>query len=228
VQQDLDRAGRRLLCLGAPHDGTPTFAADGAIAWIGSLAHGLSDLRPILHDVGGPGAPNLRRCSVLELGSVRSLPDGSFLVVPGFQPGAHLFDNIGRLLRTWDTEALGIPPPRCAEISDKEKYELRFEPERRVAWVNAHAVVDEVLPLPQGPGLVVRSRGADGLVRWQLKILGAERVTTHDLPFTSNRPFDRLRGDARNGRIVLLRVPRNSLKDRDAPGELAVLEAPRG
>ena len=224
---DLDVRGGRFVLLGE----SGTFERpwdDGAIAWLGSLGQGPRELKPVLYDATGPGALNLSRCSELELGAVRFLGDGSFLVVPGGQPGAHLYDSRGALRRTWDTARLGLDPVRCSEMSGEEELQLSVDTTKSMAWVNAHRVLDEILPLREGPGLLTRSR-VDGIVRWELKVLGTDRVATYANPVTSDRPFDRMRGDVRGERIVLLRSAHIATRaggGREA-GEILIAELPR-
>ena len=228
VTTDLDVHRRSFVVLG--ESGTHERPwKDGAIAWLGSLDSGPQKLRPILYDAGGPDNPGLNRCQTLELGGVRFLADGSVVVAPGSEPGVHLYGPGGDLVRSWDTARLGLERIRCSALTDEEMSDLDLHPDRRLAWLNAHRIVDEILPLPQGPGLVLRWRGADGTVHWQLAVLGATGIATFDLPFTSDRPFDRLRGDVQDGRIVLLRSAHTSFlpAGRDAPGEVVVTEVPR-
>jgi hypothetical protein len=86
------------------------------VAWVGPASeHPAQDLKPLpLYDAGGAKSPGLVNCIELLLGAARFLRDGSVLVVPGFQPGAHLFSADGRLLRSWDTTALGLDVMDCA------------------------------------------------------------------------------------------------------------------
>jgi hypothetical protein len=87
-------------------------------------------------------------------------------------------------------------------------------------------VIDEVLVLPQGPGLVVRT-WSGGSARWELNVFTAGGVRRYPLPLTSSRPHDHLRGDVRDGKIALLRSLHNS-GGATAEAEIVVLAAPRG
>src|SRR5436305_6560944 len=100
---DLDVAGDRFVILASRRGEKGQFAPEGAIAWTGSLRRGLSDLRPVAYDATGPGARNLGACSNFHMGGVRFLGDGSFLVVPGVQPGILLYSPEGKLIHTWDS-----------------------------------------------------------------------------------------------------------------------------
>jgi hypothetical protein len=205
IVEDLDLAGSKLLLLG-----NPAWSASSvpSILWTGPLTeHPASDLKPLpLYDLGGAESPGLVNCDELLLGAVRFLPDGSFLVVPGFQPAAHHFSAGGRLLRTWDTQALGLDALDCAHLSAEQHRLFGRSPSARFAFLNQHRVLDEILPLADGPGLVLRWV-AGGKVHWEVKVLqSGARVLTYQVPFTGEVPYDRLRGDVRGNRIVLLRA----------------------
>ncbi|HVT57504.1 MAG TPA: hypothetical protein VHR45_03815 [Thermoanaerobaculia bacterium] len=225
---DLDVAGKQLLVLGARRDAKNDFAPDGTIAWIGSLDKGLADLRPVLADSRGAGAPNMVACALFEMGGVRFLADGSFVVVPGVQPGAYLYDAKGKLLRTWDTGAVGLDSD-CASVSEAEHRRMAVDFDARVAWLNRRRTLDEILPLPQGAGLVVRSV-VDGRPHWQLKLLRPSGgvVATYDIPIAPDSPRSHLRGDVRGGRIVfVLCTYEQDIKTKRRPASRLILaEAP--
>jgi len=230
----LDVAGDRLLLLGLPLSAVKNgFAPTGTIAWLGPL-RALWDgegLQPLLSDVAGPGAQSLGMCATIPLGAARFLDDGTALVVPGVQPGVHLFGASGRPLRSWDSHKLGIDAVDCAAMDRRDAHKLRVASRARAELLNSHRVVDEVLPLHEGPGLVIRYVEG-GKVHWQLKILqSGDRVLAYDLPFTGNLPFDRLRGDVRDDRIAFLVSEHEAEKDRpQVPARLilARLSATRG
>jgi hypothetical protein len=230
IGDDVDLLGRRVVFLGYPRDAAEAEGdAKRGFLWLGTLAEPFKDFQPVLLDAHGPGPRASSACLLEELGSVRFLGDGSFVAVPGVEPGVHLFSPEGKLVRSWDSGQLGLDSARCGELSDKEWRTLRLHPEQRLARVNRMRVVDDVLPLPQGPGLLVRTF-ADGEVSWALEVLEGDRVVTYAIPFTSRIPADRLRGDVRGDRIVLLRSAHlDLLSGSDSqPGELVVAEVPRG
>jgi len=205
IAQDLDLSGNRLLLLGNPQWSS---APAPSIAWVGPVSgHPEKDLKPLpLYDSAGSKSPGLVNCSELLVGGARFLPDGSVLVVPGFQPGAHLFSPEGRLLRTWDTTALGLDALDCAHLSAAEHQLFGRSPRARFDYLNQHRVLDGILPLKEGPGLLIRSV-KDGKVAWDLKVLqSGERVLSYQVPVSGELPYDRLRGDVRGNRIVLLRA----------------------
>lgn len=201
---DLDASGDRLLVLGQRRDEEGRFAPDGALAWIGTLGEPVDDWKVLQLSVDGPGAANMDACAILELGAVRFLDDGSFLLVPGVQPGIFLYDPQGRLVRTWDSDELGFHAG-CG-ISEPQKYRLSADPDARQDWIDGRRILDEILPLPSGPGLVIRSR-EQGLTTWELVVLGSGGSThRYRIPFESPSHRTRLRGDVRGSRLALLVV----------------------
>lgn len=223
---DIDLRGDRALILGALKDEKERFAPDGAIAWTGSLERKLSDRKPVYYSVSGPGARTINNCGPYDMGAVRFLSDGSFLIVPGVEPGAYLYDPSGRLVRTWDTREIGLDAEDCENLDPKVRDRLFAVPEPRWAWLNRRRILDDILPLPQGPGLIVRSV-SQGRPRWELKVLDRSgEITTYSIPLTSRTDLAHLKGDVRGGRIVLL----HNEFGRDAPSappRLFLAELPR-
>lgn len=201
--EDIDVGGRRLAVLGARRDDKGDFAPDGAIAWLGSLEKDLTDLRPILRDQRGEGAPNLNACGNFELGAIRFLQDGTLLVVPGVQAGAYLYDAGGRLVRTWDTVALGLDND-CPGLQPEQAQQLRH-PASRVVWLNQRQTLEDILPLAQGPALLIRSV-SDNRPTWKVKVLSQNGpgAKTYAVPVPPVNELSHLRGDVRNGKILLL------------------------
>jgi hypothetical protein len=224
----IDLFGNRLLFLGDP---TPrrleSLEPSGGIAWIGRLSsHPERDLKPFLYDVAGAPPKSLFYCMSLGMGAVRFLVDGSYLVVPGFQDGVFLYSAGGALLHRWDNAAVGLDAPDCASMDLAQaqlfagSYPARFE------FLNRYRVLDEILPLAEGPGLLIRSV-ADGAVHWTLNVLHGDQVTSYPVPITGSVPFDRLRGDVRGNRIVFLRTWHGfGANPTFRPGRLYVAEIP--
>jgi hypothetical protein len=203
----LDLQGNRLLLLGDP---TParddTLQSHGEIAWIGPLSgHPERDLKPFLSDVAGPRAPSLYNCNTLELGAVRFLADGSYLVVPGFQDGIHLYGPAGQLQRTWKNADVGLDAPACASLDPKQEEQFRGSYAARFDFLNQHRIVEEILPLREGPGLLIRYV-AGNTVHWTLNVLHGDTITRYPVPITGDLPFDRLRADVRGDQIAFLRT----------------------
>ncbi len=212
---DLDLAADRLLLLGARRAEDGRMSPDGAIAWLGSLDKGLRDLEPVLYSTSGPGARALNACGVLEPGAVRFLADGSFVIAPGVEPEVSRFDPQGKLLRTWSAETVGVDG-RCG-LSDEEMYRVSRDLDARWAEMNRRRLIDEILPLPQGPGLIVRSATPAG-TRWELKILGQDgSVASREIPITSPSGLAHLRGDVRGDTVVFLVAEYGHPSQRAAP-----------
>jgi hypothetical protein len=232
---DFDLYGDKVLFLGlARHkrdNNPPAFAPQGDVAWLGTLSDGFEKLKPVLYDAGGPGAPNLYNCGTYPIGAVRFLADGSFVVAPGFQDGIHLFNAESREIRSWTNAQVGVDTHTlCSQMTEAEEVEFRKEGDFFQRWFNSHHGIDDILPLPQGPGLLVRSWGTDGQAHWMLKVLQPGSIATYAVPVTGSRPFDRLHGDVRNGRIVLLLsnsgypYPKSPA---DLPAEVFLMELPK-
>ena len=223
--EDIDVGGRRLAILGAIRDDQGDVAPDGTVVWLGSLDQELTDLRPVLRDQRGVGAPNLNACGNFELGAVRFLPDGTLLVVPGFQAGAYLYDAGGRLVRTWDTVALGLDND-CPSLTQEQIDQLRF-PDPRVAWLNQRRTLEDILPLSEGPGLLIRSVSG-GRPSWTLKVLDRNGAghRTYAVPIPPVSDLSYLRGDVRKGRIVLLLYTRDRTYINHLTGRVITAELP--
>ena len=233
VVEDLDLAGDRLLVLGAlnysQEPGNP-FAPDGAVAFLGSTRNdGTQELKPVLFDPEGRGARRLGNCEDFALGAARFLPDGSFFIIPGFQPGAHLFSPEGVELRSWNTALLGLDADvGCASLTWEARDQMRGHGNLRAKWLAQYRIVDEVLPLPSGPGLVIRSV-KEGEVHWELDVLGAGGIAGYEIPIEGRTVYDRLRGDYRDGKIVLAVIDDSHRPEsKQAPSKLVVLEFPKG
>lgn len=202
---DLDVSGDRLVVLGTRRDEKGHYAPDGAVAWVGTLSKGLSDLKPVFYSSSGPGAQNMNSCGRLELGVVRFQPDGGFVVIPGVEPGVYLYDAQGSLVHTWETD--DIIDAECGLTRENSKRVLT-DPLQHYAWHNRIRKLDDVLPLDRGPGLLLRTVHA-GTTRWELMVLDRrkpDRQERYAVPVTSTHPAAYLRGDVREGEIMLLRL----------------------
>ena len=228
--QGIDARENRLAIVGLRRDEKGRIGADGAIAWLGSLDQKLADLTPLLYDAGGPGTPAMNRCVGAPLGAARFLPDGSLAVLPGTQPGVSLYDDKGKLVHTWDTGALGIDTD-CVGLSEESARRLSAHAPERHAWMNQRRIVDALLPLSQGPGLVVR-RVERGRTRWELKVLRREGpAQSFAIPIEGENEFFSLRGDVRSGKIVFLlreMVFRGGGRDHPRLPRVIVAQPPAG
>ncbi|MFL6201871.1 MAG: hypothetical protein ACJ76J_22080 [Thermoanaerobaculia bacterium] len=220
---DLDVFEDRLVVLGARKEERGRFAPDGAIAWIGSLDKNLADLKPVLFSVAGPGARPMDACGAFETGAVRFLGDGSFLVVPGVEPGIFLYDRTGKLLRSWEARAVGLDA-ECG-LSDEQMMLLSASLEPRSAWINQRRVLDDIIALPQGAGLLIR-QVANGKTNWQVKILRRDgQIASHVLPFTGPSPHWHLRADVQGKRIAYL-LKEYAASSPPSPSRLVVTTLP--
>jgi hypothetical protein len=224
----LDVHDNRLAILGARRDEQQRFAPDGAIAWVGSLDKQLSDLKPLLYDVLGPGAPTMNRC-LGRLGAVRFLSDGTFVVVPGVQPGVNLYAESGHLLRTWETAALGIDTD-CGSLTEQQSLRLSAHFAEFHAWLNQRRTLDAVVPLPQGPGFIVR-KVEKGKTHWDLKVLRPNGTAEgHPVPIEGNGELFHLAADVRSGKMVFLlheTLPRGLGRSLPVPPHLIVAQVPK-
>jgi hypothetical protein len=218
---DLDVWQDKMVLLGARKDEKGNFSPDGAIAWLGSLSRDLTDLKPIRHESSGPGARGMDACGPFEIGAVRFLADGRFVVAPGVEPGVFLYDPSGKLERAWDSATLGLDAG-CG-LAAEEKYRLLADVKPRNEWINRRRELDDVVALPEGPALIVRT-SAQGTTRWQMKVLGARGVRTADVPFTFPSADAHLRADVRGDRIAYLVV--DHVWTSNLPSRLIVTSLP--
>jgi hypothetical protein len=201
--QAVDVRDRQLALVGVRTDENRNFAPDGAIGWIGSLDKRLSDLHAIAFATTGRGATAMLNCGSFGMAAVRYLPDGTLLMIPGVQPGALLFDTHGRPLRVWDTGALGIDTD-CGSLTPQQRARLPANYMDRLAWINQRRTVDSILPLPDGPGVLVRTVTGSA-THWQIKVLHGDGTwTTVEVPLRGASANAHLRGDVQGRRIVLL------------------------
>lgn len=206
IPMDIDVDGDRIVVLG---EGRPeaSVPATGGVAFLGRMsATGLKDYRPVLSDVHGLEMRSFYNCSRMKMGAVRFLADGSFVVVPGFQPGAHHFDASGKLIRVWSQAETGLSTD-CSGFSEDEADRKIFSKgvAGMTSWMSGQRLLDDILPLPEGPGLLVRSVDAQRKTSWQLRVLKRSGgVATYEVPLAGGLE-DRLSGDVRDGRIAVVR-----------------------
>ncbi len=222
----MDAQGDRFLLIGTPRKGgKPQF---GASAWLGSTKEG-GAWQPLLAD------PDLTYtlANPLPMGAARFFPDGSCVIATGFQDEIVRFDRSGHRVRSWPASALGIDTMKAvAAMTQDDADRMARSLPVLAAFLASHRIIDDVLPLPEGPGILVRSVGAGGSVHWALKVLRSDGVATYGVPIVGKGPYERMHGDVRDGRIVLLRS-NSGFPLRDAPqemrgGEIVVLGLPKG
>lgn len=225
VVVDLDLSGDRLLVLGALRDERQRFAPDGAIGWLGAVGGGRGALRPVLYSRDGAGARSMGECGMLHLGAARFLADGSFVLVPGVEPGVFWYGPSGDLRRAWESGEVGLED-ECATVLGRTG-DVAADPVLQNRWLAQRTTLDEILALPGGPGLVLR-RTEGGINRWTLVRLdsggGVERI---ELPFTAPSGWAHLKGDVRGRRVVFLVVEHGSRAEApEAPPRLIFAELP--
>jgi hypothetical protein len=219
---DVDARADTAAVLGSDSGPLQGLARDGTIAWIGSLSKNMSDMRPLMKGRSSPGGKDMARCSILETGAIRFMQDGSLVVVPGVEPGVYRYNSAGKLTQTWETEPLGIVDD-CS-LKESELLLLARDFGERLDWYASRVILDEILPLPGGPALVLR-RVEKGVTKWDLVTLPyrgkSQRVA---LPVTMPTPRAHVRGDIRGDRLVLLVFDDALPKQKSAaPPRLVVL-----
>lgn len=215
---DVDVHDKQILISGLRRDAAGSLGSDGATAWIGRIDSGGETLRPILPFRSRKA---IEDCAGFGLGVVRFLGSGSFVVVPGSEPGVYLFGNDAKLQRVWQTDALDLSV-NC-NLSRDEQIVLAQKPVARAQWINRHAIVDDVLDTEAGPALIVRKLAA-GTTRWEIVRLGGTLPSTEDLPVTSPSPWAHVRAAMRGRRAVLLIADRLPGRDDGAAPRLVVVE----
>lgn len=198
---DLDLREDQILLIGVRREDRGALAPDAAIAWQGTLATEV-ELQPVQRSAAGRGAASMQDCALVDLSQVRFLSDGSFLIVPGVDPGIYLYDRNGALAEAWDTSRLGIDtgcPPH-----HEQRPSLAADPAARTRFLSSRRVVDDILPLTDGPALVVRSVTGEA-VRWEVVRLteASAPLQVVRLPF-AGRAGDRLKADVRGDRVAML------------------------
>lgn len=201
---DLDLFGDQLLILGSWRDENGAYTPDGAIAWLGPVGAGQKGLRPVLYSSYGPGARGMGECGNLGLSGARFLADGSFVLVPGVEPGIFWYSKSGELQRTWESSAIGLED-ECKPMLGITG-PIRIDPHAQNQWLGQRRVVDEILPLAAGPGIIIRERhGAE--IHWRMAMLTIDgKVSWLDLPLKGSSTYSHLKGDVRGSRIVFLVV----------------------
>jgi len=222
---EVDIRGDEIVMLGLPD--TETFERSrGGVVWRSDLSKGLSRW-DVLYESEAVASDSHVINLQAALGSVRFLPQGGFVVAPNFLPGVLLFSASGSLQRRWTPEEIwGSGKPGKAAVGDEEAWRnWKFEPEELRRVLASRRTIDAVLPLPEGPAIVVREPRGD-TARYRLGVLGPE-IRWYDIPLGNVSPMARLRGDVdEQGRIVLAAVERWP-QAPVASSEVLVLRLPR-
>jgi hypothetical protein len=218
--QDVDVRGDEVILLGFPDLKTymdrPAGSGAGLI-WKSSLSDGLKTWE-LIYTSDAVARKGGTLSNWLFLGSIRFLKDGKFVVAPNFEPGVLLFNASGSLRRTWTPEEIW-GEGGSAEVPDQDSRKLK-------SVAASRHLIEEVLPLAEGPAIVVRDSGGSG-TRWRLGVLGDE-IAWYDIPVSGVDRIARLRGDVdEHGRIVLVGAQRELYEEaRLSKSEVIVLSLP--
>ena len=213
---DVDIDGDRLLLAGLHRDEQGRYASDGTIAWLGTLSGGEGSLRPILpfkslNAVSG--------CASFDLGKVRFLKDGSFIVVPGAEPGVYLFSKEGRVQRIWPSSVFGLDID--CDFPFEEKSMMLMKPLMRNQWLNRRAIIDEVIETPAGPAVIIR-KVTNKTTHWDLLLLNSATPVPQPLPITSPSPWAHISGDVRGNRVVFV-IADHEMLEGGAPSRMILM-----
>jgi hypothetical protein len=195
---DVDARGDRFLVSGLRRDPDGRLGADGAVAWLGTLANGEIALRPLLPFKSRAAIEN---CAGFGLGVVRFLADGSAIVAPGAERNVYRFGTDGRLSKVWNTDEMGVNVD--CELTRDEQMVLGTKPAARQQWVNKHVVIDDIVETPYGRAALLRK--TDGRkTTWSLVALDDGVARAQTLPVTSPSPWAHAAAATRGRELVLL------------------------
>jgi len=224
----LDIRGDDIVMLGFP-DGETYERSRGGMVWQANLAKGLDALHgwKVLHESEEVAGDINRMRQDAALGSIRFVPQGGVAVAPNFLPGVLSFSDSGSFKQRWGSEDLWGGEVRAKAEGPEEKgwQEGSFGKDELRRFLASRRTIDAILPLPEGPAIVVRESKGDE-ARYRLGVLGP-KVRWYDIPVGNLSAMARLRGDAdKNGRIVLVGVERGPTAPV-SQSEILVLELPR-
>jgi hypothetical protein len=226
----MDVQGDKVALLG--HPGSSEFRESGwAFLWSSTLRDGLTSWKPI----GGLFLTSSADARVLFnrlLGSLRFLPSGDLIVVPGAKPGVFLVSSAGKVKRHWSPpeleaslrEALGE-----SEEAPPQEQAFDLQPAQSMEQVVSELdgrrfLVEDVVPIRKKPAIVVRYRSPDG-VGFYLGVLSDE-ISWHELPLDSHPGSARIRSDffPAKGTLAILATDRG--RSQGTTGKLYILEGP--
>jgi hypothetical protein len=132
-----------------------------------------------------------------------------------------LFSSSGALKKSWTPEELWGSDEVMEWTGERQIGRQNLK-----SYLSKQRLIEEVLPLPRGPAIVVREPKGQG-ARWRLAVLGAE-IEWYEIPASDITAVARLRGDAdERGRIVLVGTPREMFAEAlVAQNEVIVLSLP--
>ena len=217
--QDIDIRGEEVLLLGSP-DRSSYLASNGGVLWRSRLSERL-DPWEVLHESRAVAHDWEVLENGLAPGSLRFLRNGEIAVAPNFLPGVLLFSSSGALKKSWTPEELWGSDEVMEWTGERQIGRQNLK-----SYLSKQRLIEEVLPLPRGPAIVVREPKGQG-ARWRLAVLGAE-IEWYEIPASDITAVARLRGDAdERGRIVLVGTPREMFAEAlVAQNEVIVLSLP--
>jgi hypothetical protein len=194
---DVDVWNDRAIVLGVRGDDGMHWGSVGATLWLVSLSHDRADFKGIT--ASAPDA--MRKCGFEGIGAVRFYPDGRFVHIPGVTPGMELYDRSGKLIRRWNTDILSVDDHCNVTAAQADAF---AEATVRADWMNRRQIVDEVLPLAEGPLVIVR-RAVPGGVVWRgvLVPFDGDPVAV-SIPVTSTSRLAHLHADLKGDRVIFL------------------------
>lgn len=195
---DIDVWKDHAVVYGVRGDAYGKWGGVGATLWLVSIAGD----RLYFNGIAASPVEAVHKCAFPGIGVVRFFPDGRFVYVPGVEPGMQLFDANGKLMRRWDTAALGVDD-HC-RITEAQADVFGGSSELRAQWINQRQIVQEVIPLPEGPLVIIR-RAMAGRVTWRgvLMSFSGDPVDV-PIPITSPSPNAHLHADLKGDRLIFL------------------------
>jgi hypothetical protein len=195
---DIDVWKDSAVLYGVRGDATAHWGNVGPTLWLLSFNADQAYFKPIT--ASPPEA--MHKCAWEGIGAVRFFPDGRFIYVPGVEPGMELYDSSGRLIRRWSTEPLGVDD-HC-RITDAQSDALVGDIKVRYEWMNHRQIVDEVLPLVEGPLVIVRQSTPRGTAWHAFLVPFDGDLQPVAIPITSPSKFAHLHADLKGDRIIFL------------------------
>jgi hypothetical protein len=194
---DVDVWNDRAVVLGVRGDSYGKWGSVGPTLWLVSLTPEHAFFQP----VSSVPPESMHKCGFQGVGAVRFYPDGRFVVAAGVQPGIELYDATGHLIRRWRTDPLNIDD-KCSVTEAQADSFADFEV--RAEWLNRRHVIDEILPLPEGPLVIIRERRGD-LMTWRGVLLpfNGDPVPVA-IPINSPSLRAHLHADLRGDRIAFV------------------------
>lgn len=230
----MDISGDRVVLLGQP--GWPEFEKSGwSFLWTASIGSGLTDWRA-LGDLKLTSSKEANPLMNRMLGSLRILPNGSFVVAPVVRPGVFHYESSGKLKESWTYAEIEATLLRAlghdvrAEAIDHEGAFSTNDVAPDADSVNAELgrrrlIVEDVLPAGKEPAVVVRYHSGKS-TGFYLGVLSSEPAW-YQLPLREHPASVRVRSDSlqRKHKLALL-VSDRGKPSAETKGQIYILELP--